>query len=61
MPIILNKTISDVVYQNKDVLDMFSDTDYPKFILMNPNIFFLVDIFLPYKNDIQGKYLDAIY
>lgn len=30
-------TISDIVYQNKDVLDILSDKDYPKFILMNPN------------------------
>lgn len=40
MPIILtnkNMTISDIVYQNKDVLDILSDKDYPKFILMNPN------------------------
>lgn len=49
MPIILNKTISDVVYQNKDVLDMFSDTDYPKFILMNPNIFFSCGYFSALK------------
>lgn len=42
MPVILNnKTmeISDIVYQNKDVLDTFSDKDYPKLILMNPDIF----------------------
>lgn len=42
MPVILNnnnKTISDIVYQNRDVLDIFSDKDYPKFILMNPNNF----------------------
>lgn len=34
MPVILNNkgmTISDIVYQNKDVLDIFSDKAYPKF------------------------------
>lgn len=48
MPIILNNktmTISDIVYQNKDVLDILSDKDYLKFILMNPNFSPLVDIF----------------
>lgn len=38
-------TISDIVYQNKDVLDILSDKDYLKFILMNPNFSPLVDIF----------------
>lgn len=49
MPIILNNkniTISDIVYQNKDVLDILSDKDYLKVILMNPNFFPHVDIFL---------------
>lgn len=32
--------ISDIVSQNKDVLDIFSGKDYPKFIFMNTNIFF---------------------
>lgn len=49
MPIILNNktlAISDIVYQNKNVLDILSDKDYLKFILMNPNFSLLVDIFL---------------
>lgn len=29
---------SDLVYQNKDFLDIFSDKNDPKFILMNSNI-----------------------
>lgn len=44
MPVILNNknmAISDIVYQNKDVLDIFSGKDDPKFIFMNTNIFFL--------------------
>lgn len=48
MPVILNNkntAISAIVYQNKDVLDIFSDKDYPKFILMNPYTFSPVDIF----------------
>lgn len=53
--------ISDIVYQNKDVLDVFSGKDDPKFIFMNTNIFFPVNIFPSLKNDIQGKYLDATY
>lgn len=35
MPVILhNKSmaISDIVYQNKDILDIFSDKDSPTFI-----------------------------
>jgi hypothetical protein len=42
MPVILNNknmAISDRVYQNKDVLDIFSDEDYPMFILLNLNTF----------------------
>jgi hypothetical protein len=31
--------ISDRVYQNKDVLDIFFDEDYPMFILLNRNTF----------------------
>lgn len=65
MPIILNNktmTISDIVYQNKDVLDILSDKDYLKFILMNPNFSPPCGYFsVLKKNDIQGKYLDAIY
>lgn len=53
--------ISAIVYQNKDVLDIFSDKDYPKFILMNPYTFSPCGYFLPKKNDIQRKYLDATY
>lgn len=52
MPIILtnkNMTISDIVYQNKDVLDILSDKDYPKFILMNPNFPPLWVFFCPKK------------
>jgi len=48
MPVISNNknmAISDIVYQNKDVLDIFSGKDYPKFIFMNTNIFPPVDIF----------------
>lgn len=47
MPVILNNkkmAISDIGYQNKHVLDIFSDKDYPTFILMNSNIFCPVDI-----------------
>lgn len=29
---------SDLVYQNKDFLDIFSDKNDPRFILMNSNI-----------------------
>lgn len=42
MPVISNNknmAISDIVYQNKDVLDIFPGKDYPKFIFMNTNIF----------------------
>lgn len=67
MPVILNNkkmAISDIGYQNKHVLDIFSDKDYPTFILMNSNIFCPVDI-LPSlkkkKRDTQGNYLDATY
>lgn len=53
--------ISNTVYQNKDVPDIFSDKDNLIFILLNPNIF-PVDIFPSLKkNDIQEKYLDATY
>lgn len=52
-----------LVYQNKGILDILSDRDYPKFILMNPNILPPVDIFPSKKKtktkDIQGKNLDA--
>lgn len=64
MPVILNNknmAISDIVYQNKDVLDIFSGKDDPKFIFMNTNIFSPVNIFPSLKNDVQGKYLDATY
>lgn len=52
MPVILNNkntAISALVYQNKDVLDIFSDKDYPKFILMNPYTFSPCGYFLPKK------------
>lgn len=58
MPVILNNknmTISDIVYQNKDVLDIFSDKDYPKFILMNPNFFFPPWIFFHPKKMIHEE------
>lgn len=70
MPVILNNknmAISYIVYQNKDDLDIFSDKDYPKFILMNSNVFFLWIFFHPKKTikqtnkKPQGKYLDATY
>ena len=55
--------ISDLVYQNKDFLDIFSDKNYPKFILMNSNISPPPPwiFFCPTKNDTEGKYLDAIF
>lgn len=52
MPVILNNknmAISDIVYQNKGVLDIFSDKDYPKFILMNSRLFPPVGIFPSFK------------
>lgn len=52
MPVILNNknmAISDIVYQNKDVLDIFSGKDYPKFILMNSSLFPPVGIFPSFK------------
>lgn len=39
-------TISDIVYQNKDVLDILSDKDYLKFILWIQTFPPHVDIFL---------------
>lgn len=39
--------ISGIVYQHKDVLDIFSDKDYPTFILMAPSIFFPVEFSRP--------------
>ena len=47
--------ISDIVYQNKDVLDIFSDKDYPKFILMNSSLFPPVGIFPSFKKKMTPK------
>lgn len=63
MPVISNNkntAISDIVYQNKDVLDIFSGKTVPS-LFSWIQTFSPVDIFPPLKNDAQGKYLDATY